>query len=203
VKNIVERYNVYLEMLQSYLRRNLTYESDVINAFSGIMKAEERNLGQFRWGLPSKIFARALLLEFGTSRTYMHSEVRDHQKTLEDVQIDYPSWSWFAWRSRVRDTSGVEVCDAVDRYRTLFVLVHIYGYDENASLVLLLGPRDVDRGIESYCATSIRTYNSHTDVTSLPVEPSLADFASSQRISKMYLIYLFSGAMLLALPKRI
>jgi hypothetical protein len=54
--------NVHLNLVDPYMRRVLSYDSDALNAFSGIISAQFDILGHFHLGLPVKLLARALLL---------------------------------------------------------------------------------------------------------------------------------------------
>ncbi|KAH7079381.1 hypothetical protein BKA63DRAFT_376843, partial [Paraphoma chrysanthemicola] len=70
---------IHLELLEVYLKRVLSFESDILNAFSGILSAQESVLGEFYWGLPLSLFVRSLLHRL----RYAH-----------DFRIGFPSWSW-------------------------------------------------------------------------------------------------------------
>ncbi|KAF2820117.1 hypothetical protein CC86DRAFT_305737 [Ophiobolus disseminans] len=71
----------HLKLLSIYFKRILTHDSDILNAFSGIIRAHSRVLGKFHWGLPLNLFASALLATYLTP----------HYLTR---QPGFPSWSW-------------------------------------------------------------------------------------------------------------
>ena len=76
-----------------YVRRRLTYEEDILRAFSGILESLSSSmLGGFLFGLPQQFFDAALLWvpkEKLTRREDMKSEV---------VKTAFPSWSWAGWK---------------------------------------------------------------------------------------------------------
>lgn len=75
----------YLDLLTDFTARDLTYDSDVIKAFTGIMKAYSKCEGwAFLWGLPLQFFENVLLFEMPLHEP----QLRRHQ---------YPSWSWAGW----------------------------------------------------------------------------------------------------------
>jgi hypothetical protein len=79
---ITQRYQaVILVVLESYLGRVLTYDSDILNAFSGIINGEAHTLEPFHGGLPKKLFSRALI----SGHTYPSSCNR---------RPEFPTWSW-------------------------------------------------------------------------------------------------------------
>lgn len=85
-----------LELLSSYVLRELSYQSDYLNAFTGILRNEEHVLGPSLWGLPTKLLARALLWdvespEFGRKRGARYTIVR---------RTGWPTWSWIGWSFR-------------------------------------------------------------------------------------------------------
>jgi len=92
----------YATTVAEYMSRKLSFRSDTMNAFSGIMKAFEEADGSetfrkgFRWGLPIDSFNAALSWE-------MECSDRDHATftiASEDGsshKVPYPSWSWMAW----------------------------------------------------------------------------------------------------------
>jgi hypothetical protein len=76
--------NVYWEAVRAYSRRALSWESDALNAFSGIIDhfQTEKKLGT-EWGLLTAFFASNL---FWQSELFM-ARRRD----------GFPSWSWLGW----------------------------------------------------------------------------------------------------------
>jgi hypothetical protein len=149
----------YLYLLKLYMKRDLTYDNEGLDAFSGVMNAQSHILGEFYWGLPQTIFARALLTRL------------DSPKSRRPT---FPSWSWLGWK--MKESEGHS---AFPDYPLplIFPLVHIYKHDEQSSLDLLLGPWDWDNGIEGYCSEVIDNYNLWTGLDALPIEPSIDNFS--------------------------
>ncbi|MCJ1259453.1 hypothetical protein MMC24_007291 [Lignoscripta atroalba] len=82
-------FKVYDQLLQLYKDRALSYESDSINAFAGIIKAMERlHNVSFLWGLPEMDFESALLWQLSDTSEQDHILQRRGQ---------FPSWSWAGW----------------------------------------------------------------------------------------------------------
>ncbi|KAH4127997.1 hypothetical protein HBH47_043270 [Parastagonospora nodorum] len=106
---IAEYQDSYVPLVKAYMERNLSYDSDGLNAFSGIISAASRTLGPFHWGLPLKTIARALLLD-------LHGH--DRPSDPPNRKLCFPSWSWLGWASG-------SVSDAFDDRYQLVPLVHI------------------------------------------------------------------------------
>ena len=80
-------------LVSSYLTRRLTYEEDILRAFSGILGSLSSSmLGGFFFGLPQQFFDAALLWvpkENLTRREDMESGI---------AKTALPSWSWAGWK---------------------------------------------------------------------------------------------------------
>ncbi|KAF4629986.1 hypothetical protein G7Y89_g8158 [Cudoniella acicularis] len=91
-------YSLYDELVESYLRRQLSFESDILNAFSGITQvlSSIRN-DSFHWGLPESRFDRYLGWKMygGSKRNNAMCPVYMRGQPTECVR--FPSWSWTAW----------------------------------------------------------------------------------------------------------
>jgi hypothetical protein len=91
-------YRVYEELVIAYVRRQLTYQSDTLHAFTGITDAlEELYKGEkFIWALPESRFNWALSWELeGRERNRASSSIVLKDGTT--MKIPFPSWSWTAW----------------------------------------------------------------------------------------------------------
>lgn len=87
----------YRSLVRQYTRRLLSFDSDVLNAFTGILSHLASRTGSgFAFGLPSAEFGMALLWlsEENAIRRTLQGE-------LEIPTQDIPSWSWVGWRTRV------------------------------------------------------------------------------------------------------
>jgi hypothetical protein len=87
----------YPELVKNYVQRDLSFESDIINAFQGIMEAI---LGEFMWGIPLSDFGRCLMWQLGPSG------VGQAQK---QCGLHIPSWSWFGWKYLPKDSGPRKV----------------------------------------------------------------------------------------------
>jgi hypothetical protein len=154
IEDIVRRFNaVFLSLLRAYYRRHLTFESDRLYAFLGVINAEARILGPFHWGLPTALFVRALSLE-----RFSNPNV--------NPRPNYPSWSWTSWTF----PDGGWILQVRGCLRPL---VHMYICNEQSGLQLLYGPLDDRTGVEGYCPETINSYNICIDTEPLPVLPSI------------------------------
>lgn len=127
----------YLQLLSIYIGRRLTYDTDVLSAFAGIINAQSASLGHFESGLPLRLFARALFLSVTP------------QSVRLSRRIGFPSWSWIGWKLDVGSPT-TELDDGGCRGRNrrgYWTLVRIHSCTESGNPVLLLGPLDFDNGI--------------------------------------------------------
>ncbi len=80
-------------LVSSYLRCRLTYEEDILRAFSGIHELLSSSmLGGFFFGLPQQFFDAALLWIPEKNLT------RREDRKSEIVKTALPSWSWAGWK---------------------------------------------------------------------------------------------------------
>ena len=92
----------YTELVQIYTQRQLTYKSDILNAFGGIVSMLERTLDKgFKYGLPEAFLETALLwMPAGRIKR------RDAEIALLDGQKqNFPTWSWCGWEGPVSYSS--------------------------------------------------------------------------------------------------
>jgi hypothetical protein len=99
VLNKHEYFRLYQRLLKYYLQRRLSYQSDRLNAFSGIcgrLSAIQDDV--FVWGLPQSQFSRCLGWEIIRGQHVKHNAVTKHVNSDGTVQeVPFPSWSWAAW----------------------------------------------------------------------------------------------------------
>ena len=80
-------------LLSAYLDRKLTYEEDILHAFSGILETLGGSIsGGFHFGLPEQFFDAALL--WVPTETLIRRE--DPQNGYP--KHEFPSWSWVGWK---------------------------------------------------------------------------------------------------------
>jgi hypothetical protein len=162
----VWNYDSYVWLLNYYIERNLTYDSDVVDAFTGVMNAHSSESGPFYWGLPQRTFARGLIQQRARGSSNLKSQICR--------RTDFPSWSLLGWKIAKPKPEQNHCIFNYARPPPLFPLVHIYAYEES-SLRLLLGPWDDGMGIEGYCTQSIAYYNRATKLEALPLQPSIEE----------------------------
>lgn len=94
----------YQTLVHSFVRRNLTHESDGLEAFSGILRAITELSGiDFIWGLPKMFLGVALtwpcVRDQLRQRTALcRADVTDGDGTEKSY---FPSWSWVGWVGQV------------------------------------------------------------------------------------------------------
>jgi hypothetical protein len=76
--------STFSQMLAQFIRRDLRYEQDILNAFLGVLTRLEDSIGTHIWGLPSNEFGAAL--QWATSLPCPSKE-----------RVGFPSWSWAGW----------------------------------------------------------------------------------------------------------
>lgn len=119
--NPVDWENVFTEILEQYLKRQLTFESDILLAFVAVIKS----LSVYHcWGMPFRLTgektdpAAALM-------TWLHCVPESRQETSHLIKRKgLPSWSWAAWKGiswLVRPSGFLGYC----RYISLEVEVAI------------------------------------------------------------------------------
>ena len=86
------------ELVTSYQKRELTYDSDVFNAFEGVQAALRPGFhGGFLHGLPEMFFDMALLWQPRLTCSQPPPRKSNGRNKL------FPSWSWAGWKSEVDD----------------------------------------------------------------------------------------------------
>ena len=79
-------------LVSEYLRRSLTYEEDILRAFSGILESLSSSmLGGFFFGLPQRFFDAALLW-------VPKDNLTRREKKSGILKTALPSWSWAGWK---------------------------------------------------------------------------------------------------------
>jgi hypothetical protein len=91
-------HGLYQLLVNAYSERQLSFKSDILNAFSGLCQALGA-LGNesFHWGLPVSHFDEALCwwLRAGGRRNYAVCD--QHKDGAAPTSVPFPSWSWAAW----------------------------------------------------------------------------------------------------------
>ncbi|KAL1616425.1 hypothetical protein SLS56_011416 [Neofusicoccum ribis] len=95
----------YCSLVSNHLQRDLSYEEDVINSFSGILSSLSHAFGSFYYGLPEVFFTLALLWQ----PRYLCR--RRLNTTTKQVAMELPSWSWAGWTCEVDLEHWHAACD--------------------------------------------------------------------------------------------
>lgn len=98
----VPDFRFYIELVCRYSNRNLTYDQDVLPAFSGVLEALARRSfrGGFVCGLPALFLDSALLWQpLLIARRRSESPVGTATKIAPIAPL--PSWSWAGWQCLV------------------------------------------------------------------------------------------------------
>ncbi|UNI20172.1 hypothetical protein JDV02_006288 [Purpureocillium takamizusanense] len=85
-------WDLYRRAVDDYTKRKLTWESDAVDAFSGVEHIVRHGINtKFWFGLPEFAFEQALLWQAKEPLT----------RRARDNRAIFPSWSWAAWRGQV------------------------------------------------------------------------------------------------------
>jgi hypothetical protein len=98
-ERIDELKSPYREAVMQYTQRQFSFESDILNAFEGIMDAIQVATGDtFFWALPQSIFTSAICWydPSVSRRTAMYS-LHSESDLNSSTPIPFPSWSWLGW----------------------------------------------------------------------------------------------------------
>lgn len=94
------KFLVYAKIVLKYSKRQLSYDSDILNAFRALQDAMEDDHGtKFFFGMPLATIGMALLwipcTPSASRRTT--SEISSDRR----IQAVFPSWSWVGWKTAV------------------------------------------------------------------------------------------------------
>lgn len=92
---------VYTDLVSSYTERELSYQSDILNAFHAMQSALGSQMNTtFEFGLPMAAISMALLwIPKGKTRGRRRIE---EVSSYHNVAHPFPSWSWIGWQEPVR-----------------------------------------------------------------------------------------------------
>lgn len=138
-----------LELLSLFVTRHLTYESDCLNAFTGILNNDQDVIGLTLWGLPIDILAKALLW---TPNDFTDGYVIQRRDP-------FPSWSWTGWLFQ----GDVILEDSLERedWRTVHVFVKLYCTTTELELVPLPTCNFTRDEIDGYNPHAVATFNAY------------------------------------------
>ncbi|TVY23112.1 hypothetical protein LHYA1_G008105 [Lachnellula hyalina] len=97
--SVITGLKVYQMLVNYYRHRQLTFKSDILNAFSGlcqVLAATEKE--SFHWGLPTSNFDKSLCwwLRGGGKRNHAFCDQVAKSGSVT-LPVPFPSWSWAAW----------------------------------------------------------------------------------------------------------
>ncbi|RSL96202.1 hypothetical protein CDV31_013583 [Fusarium ambrosium] len=86
-------WDTYIQSVNVYTMRNMTWQSDAVNAFVGIADLIRRDTNtKFWYGLPEFAFTQSLL---------WHPKEPLKRRVSQDGTPLFPSWTWAAWQGHV------------------------------------------------------------------------------------------------------
>jgi hypothetical protein len=98
---------VYEELVRSFSMRHLSFVSDSLNAFAGVINTLAKGgAREFAWGLPEKYFSRALQWRTDYDAEQHHGSMATVTPDGAAHEVAFPSWSWSAW-SRPQKSNSV------------------------------------------------------------------------------------------------
>ena len=143
-----DMYELYESLVNAYQERQLTFKSDILNAFSGLCQAMAMIGNEsFHWGLPVSHFDRYLCwyLRGGGTRNYAFCSPDKGGSAV--FSVPFPSWSWAAWHG----TSGsswiswtADVNQDASRPEIIF-----FGYDTEGRLKQINQSLSTPAGLET------------------------------------------------------
>src|SRR5436305_6858770 len=94
----------YGHLVLRYTQRELSRDEDALNAFSGILSALEKSIGEsYHWALPISTFDQSLWWDGGADGRRLEVSV-------------FPTWSWLAWKGEIYITNSQRVSPVVKFY---------------------------------------------------------------------------------------
>jgi len=128
----------FSRLLAQFVRRTLSFEQDILDAFIGIltrMEHGEDGIGAHMWGLPSR--------EFGAALQWM-----THEPWPSVERAGFPSWSWVGWvheNDTLRPGAGVpDIYEGSDGRMTDVSVLTWYKYHDDKRFHIA-GKADFDR----------------------------------------------------------
>jgi hypothetical protein len=125
----LEEFEKYLQHVQEYSKRVLTYEEDVLNAFSAILEdyATRNNTG-LCWGLPQDRFSLALMWVNNIESPNRVIPIRRRSQGPNHIH-PFPSWSWAGWVGSIHYPMQDSGDSFVHRFESAVVWPWEEGYD--------------------------------------------------------------------------
>ncbi|KAF4458951.1 heterokaryon incompatibility (HET) domain-containing [Fusarium albosuccineum] len=118
-ERLSKAFNAYKILLETYSRRNLSFKSDILNAFAGMFAILEGHFQSITFhGLPPAVFSHALLWA-PAARVPRRGRQLPTYSSMGPGSPDaqFPSWSWAGWD--VYETINGPISDIVDKGKGL------------------------------------------------------------------------------------
>ena len=92
----------YYSHVQNYTGRDLTYDDDILNAFTAILQDHSVRFGTiFCWGLPLQHFTESLMWTNGHHYDKTSTPLI-RRAGSQKARAAFPSWSWAGWKGHVQ-----------------------------------------------------------------------------------------------------
>jgi hypothetical protein len=83
----------YAELIEMYTRRQLSFQTDIVNAVTGMLKVMQRHIGgDLIAGVPSQYLDLIMM--------WTPAEPLDRRTAIGEGANVFPTWSWTAWTAR-------------------------------------------------------------------------------------------------------
>ncbi|KAL6704783.1 hypothetical protein ACN47E_007587 [Coniothyrium glycines] len=165
IKSVRHSYEgVHWTLLNNYLGRQLSYDTDILNAFSGVLNAEGATIGPSIFGLPYKILARALFWDLN-NLSFIHAGQSNFKSSEFSMKRRpfFPSWSWTGWKIAKDDIfsseSGRSMIKNTISTEAFMPLIHIYHIEEDGNFESLMGKRSETHGVEGFDPREVEVFN--------------------------------------------
>ncbi|CAN9426899.1 unnamed protein product [Alternaria alternata] len=104
----------YGTLVYEYTTRNLTFETDIVDAFAGVMAAIDDD--ELFWGIPHSRFCEWLVWDVAK----VPPETISGQR--RDCGLSIPSWSWLSWRGVIIIRDPESNSPSSDMYQPLLAV---------------------------------------------------------------------------------
>ncbi|KAE8378635.1 heterokaryon incompatibility protein-domain-containing protein [Aspergillus bertholletiae] len=187
--DIVTFDHFYRVLLEDYSGRGLSFDSDGLNAFIGVIQALERSIGEtFFWGMPTAFLESALAWGHRS-----HALRRRHGvQALVQGQGQFPSWSWVGWTS----DGQTKLANQNLTMEALGLRFYRVSEDGRAMIELRQNAKfnsEVDLLVEG---------SKLLDRSSRPYEVSMKDLPTDPSVSLSSLLYFWSSSARLTVTSR-
>jgi hypothetical protein len=111
-------------LIQSYSRRQLSFQGDILNAFAGVTDMLSNECG---FELCNGLIKSSLTC----------SMLWSHEKPVLKRRVGFPSWSWCGWVGETSGRTGDLTNRDVDKWTTRYSWIHWYLFDQEKQFRLI------------------------------------------------------------------